>query len=206
MRNCPVFDPRKYKVYSNQPIFKEQEQQQLKSLLTIHALPLWNTMVLVAKDFKLVHKYREAAFALNCAFENFIETEISVILKSYMGEEVAEKYLKGSVIYDDFRLKKYLTRKQFEEAVNSGLVEMKPPSTKDLLIRMIQNGLNLFACKAVKLTFTGGMCPQRDCYPFFVRILETEKSAAREDSAVYCVLSLLLSFHFLHHVLCERNE
>jgi hypothetical protein len=93
--NSPFTSSREYTITigSNFSTVTEKDLSLLNTLLSVSEIPLWKSLLMSAKDFKLIKKYREAVFAINCAFENLIETDIRNIITQKMGKDASDEYV-----------------------------------------------------------------------------------------------------------------
>jgi hypothetical protein len=115
------------------PYLNAADLDNLTKCLKIKALPLWNILLLDAKDYLLRRNYREAIYAINGAFENYLMLRAREILSKVWGEKDANDYLKGKPAFRYHKLRKRINEETFNKCVKKGIIEKMVPSTNQIL-------------------------------------------------------------------------
>lgn len=109
-------------------LLNDKEISDLSYNLNKYEIPLWNILLLDAKDFLLRRNFREAIFAINGAFENFLNIQARKKLIKYWDRSSVDDYLNGIPIYEYHDLKDYLDEKKFYEAVKNNKIRPHVPT------------------------------------------------------------------------------
>jgi len=129
LRNVPFSGHGTYRMSSDPPQLREEQFSRLVKYLEKDQLPLWESLLMDAKEYLVIKRYREAIFAINGAFENFLKIKVKERLSRVLDPEVVKSYMNGHPTYDEFFLKDYVNEMQFNEAFKKGIIKYIPPST-----------------------------------------------------------------------------
>jgi len=88
----------------------------------------WEIAVLHAKSANTTSNYRDAIIWTNIALENFTYIYSEVALSKHLSPDELKNFFDGNPEYESFHLKSYMTREQFQEAVEKGAIKPNPPS------------------------------------------------------------------------------
>jgi hypothetical protein len=121
------------KISPNIPWLNNEKLYNLKESLRKKENQLWEILLLDAKDYLLKRSYREAIYAINGAFENYLMLKAQEILNNAWGEKDALQYLKGIPIYKYHKLKDYMSEETFNKAVKNNAINLYVPSTYQIL-------------------------------------------------------------------------
>jgi len=120
-------------ISSRIPYLKDAAVSRLNNYLEIKEIPLWKSLLLDAKDYLLRRDYREAIYAINGAFENFLMIKAREKLeRSWSTNEVTE-YLEGIPFYEYHDLKNYMTEESFHKAVLDKKIRSYVPPTGKII-------------------------------------------------------------------------
>lgn len=120
------------------PWLSPEELEKLEDNLEKNRLDLWNSLLLDAKDYLLRRNYREAIYAINGAFENFLMLKAQEILSESWGKEDASEFLEGIPNYNYHKLKGYITKCNFNKAVKDKKIDEIVPPT-GLILKEVYN-------------------------------------------------------------------
>lgn len=115
------------------PWLSPEELGKLRDNLEKDRLGLWNSLLLDAKDYLLRRNYREAIYAINGAFENFLMLKAREILSKDWGNENAEEYLDGIPNYNYHNLSGYMNEESFNKAIEDKKIGKVIPPTGQIL-------------------------------------------------------------------------
>jgi len=115
------------------PYLNETEMARLNNYLEIEEIHLWEILLLDAKDYLLRRDYREAIYAINGAFENFLMIKVREKLERSWGRKEVNEYLEGTPIYEYHDLKEYMTEESFNKAVSDNKIRPYVPPTSRII-------------------------------------------------------------------------
>lgn len=115
------------------PYLNKTEMARLNNYLEIEEIPLWKLLLLNAKDYLLRRDYREAIYAINGAFENYLMLKAREKLIKAWGQKNAIEYLDGEPIYEYHNLKEYMDEETFKKAVKDKKIGTYIPPTGQIL-------------------------------------------------------------------------
>ena len=119
---------------------KEKVYELSEKLKTKENIPLWTILHDDAKNYMLIEKYREALLSINSAFENYLNIKSREILNKKMTPQQVEDYLLGSLVYDDYLLKDYITLDNFKIAIKKEILKPYSPNTFQIIKKCIEIG------------------------------------------------------------------
>lgn len=105
-----------------------EEIEKIKEELKSDDDSIWRIAVNYAKNYYLIKDYKNAIIMINIALENFSYKFVRNKLVKYMSGSEIEEFLNGKVKYEDYFLKDYIERKEFEEARKNGIIKDNPPT------------------------------------------------------------------------------
>lgn len=120
---------------SNSPSYITKEQfNELKDRIIKGQSPeLWEKLYLDSKNNIFIEKYKEAVISINSAFENYLNIKSRDILRSKMTEEEVEDYLQGKVSYETYFLNEFISKEDFNRAIEQGIISSHSPSTFQII-------------------------------------------------------------------------
>ncbi|PKL66356.1 MAG: hypothetical protein CVV28_11310 [Methanobacteriales archaeon HGW-Methanobacteriales-1] len=133
IRNIPINMDQLIRCSPNPPWLSDLNIDNLDKYLRKEEIILWEILLLDAEDFLLRRNYREAIYAINGCFENFLMIKAREKLKKSWDDKEVEDYLNGSPVYENFKLKKYLSEDLFNQAVSNKDIFPYVPSTFQIL-------------------------------------------------------------------------
>ena len=89
---------------------------------------IWRIAVNYAKNYYLIKDYKNAIIMINIALENFSYKFARDKLVEYMSDSEIEEFFNGKVKYEDYFLKDYIEKEDFEEAKKNGIIKDNPPT------------------------------------------------------------------------------
>ena len=104
------------------PWLSEEDYKNLEISLKDKKLDLWKSMLLDSKDYLLRRNYRESIYAINGALENFLNQKSRERLKLVLNDDEIDEFFEGKIEYDDFKLKEFIDKDSFEEALASNII------------------------------------------------------------------------------------
>jgi len=108
---------------------EDKEVTDLKKLLKKEEIPIWEILLLDSKDYLLRRDYREAIYAINGAFENYLMLKAREKLISKWTEKDVNEYLDGKPVYKYHKMKKYMDEATFNKAIKEDIITSYIPST-----------------------------------------------------------------------------
>ncbi len=120
-------------ISSRIPYLNDAEIARLKNYLKIEEIPLWEILLLDAKDYLLRRDYRETIYTINGAFENYLMLKAREKLSKSWGQRNAIEYLEGKPIYEYHNLNKYISEENFNRAVKNKKIDNNIPPTGQIL-------------------------------------------------------------------------
>lgn len=120
-------------VSHNIPWLKDVEVYDLKECLNKKENQIWEILLLDARDYLLKRSYREAIYAINGAFENYLMLKAQEILINAWGKEKAMEYLEGKPVYKYHSMKDYMDEETFNKAVKDNKISSYVPPTNQIL-------------------------------------------------------------------------
>lgn len=124
-----------YRSHPTMPWIDSEKQAYLATKLLSNTIPIWEHLILDAKDYLLRDRSRESLISLNSAFENFISIYCKNHLMKTMSQEEADDYIMGKPMYKDFFLMNYLSEEAYNAALQNGDITNFPPTTYQILKR-----------------------------------------------------------------------
>ena len=119
---------------------KEKINELSEKLKIKEDIALWNILYDDAKNYMLMEKYREALLSINSAFENYLNIKSREILSKKMTLEQVEDYLAGTLDYDNYQLRDYITQENFKKAIEDDILKPYSPSTFQIIKKCIDVG------------------------------------------------------------------
>lgn len=113
---------------NNRLRLKEDELKGINKELNSSENNIWELAVNYAKDYYLIKDYKNAIIMINIALENFTYYFSKKILKKYLEDSQIEKFFRGIVEYEDYFLKEYISKKNFEQAKKDDVIKDNPPT------------------------------------------------------------------------------
>ena len=120
-------------ISARMPYLSNDKIAELNNYLKREEIPLWETLLLDGKDYLLLRNYREAIYAINGAFENYLMLKAREVLTQAWDKEKADEYLDGVPVYEYHKLNGYMDEESFKKAVNDGKVGKIVPPTGQIL-------------------------------------------------------------------------
>jgi hypothetical protein len=127
------FHSQRIKISLGNPWLSQEKLEELMNNLKKDRLDLWNSLLLDAKDYLLRRNYKEAIYAINGAFENYLMLKAQEILSEAWGNKNAMEYLDGIPDYKYHKLKNCMDEETFNKAVKKDLIAPYVPSTYQIL-------------------------------------------------------------------------
>ncbi|MGV8144145.1 MAG: hypothetical protein ACP5OJ_05960 [Methanothermobacter sp.] len=116
------------------PWLKNSEIHDLKICLNEEEIPLWEILLLDAKDYLLRRSFREAIYAINGAFENYLMLKArNRLIIGWGSEKNVTEYLEGVPVYKYHKLKEYMDENTFNQAVKDNKITPYVPPTNQIL-------------------------------------------------------------------------
>lgn len=123
------------KVSPTIPWLNNSEVYDLKNFLDQEEIPLWEILLLDAKDYVLKKSFREAIYAINGAFENYLMLKArDRLIIGWGSEKAVDEYLEGKPVYEFHKLKELFTDEDaFNQAVEESKITPYVPPTNQIL-------------------------------------------------------------------------
>lgn len=116
------------------PLLKDDETNKLYDYLEEESIELWKVLLLDAKDFLLRQNFREAIYAVNGALENYLMLKVRRgLMKAWRNEEKVNEFLQGVPIWEYHKLKFYMDKSTFNQAVKNNVINKNVPSISEML-------------------------------------------------------------------------
>lgn len=112
----------------NELCLSTEKIERIKEELKSSDDQIWKIAVNYAKDYYLIKDYKNSIIMINIALENFTYYFVRKRLKKYMRDSEIEEFLNGKVKYEDYFLKDYIEKKDFEAARSNGIIKDNPPT------------------------------------------------------------------------------
>ena len=113
---------------SNELCLSVEEIKKIKEELKSTDDLIWRIAVNYAKNYYLIKDYKNAIIMINIALENFSYKFARDKLVEYMSDSEIEEFFNGKVKYEDYFLKDYIEKEDFEKAKKNGIIKDNPPT------------------------------------------------------------------------------
>lgn len=132
--NVPIYSGQDFVIYNKNELNKKVNVNNLIEVLNESmSIDSYKILMMDARNSLLIEDFRETILQVNSAFESFLATKSREIVYKYMGIDKANDFLEGYQDYEDFELKEYLTKEEFLDAKERGLITKYVPSTYKII-------------------------------------------------------------------------
>ena len=112
----------------NELCLSAEEIKKIRNELSNIDDSIWKIAVNYAKDYYLIKDYKNAIIMINIALENFSYKFARDILLKHLNDSEVEDFFNGKVEYEDYFLRDYIKKEDFEIAKKNGIIKDNPPT------------------------------------------------------------------------------